>query len=100
MKFKIIGRKFGNVKEDPSDIYSHYPETESKEFLIEASNIADATKWMLLNYPDYYMGCSILSEDNSCFSYVPVPDFYEEVFGDLDRKELISIVVEHDLKQL
>jgi hypothetical protein len=102
MKYTIIGRKYNTEKEDPSDAYSQYKELETVRFSVEANNINDAEKWMILNHADYYMGCTIESENVSNYDFVcvPGPNYYEEIYGDLSRDELVSIVAKQSINQL
>jgi hypothetical protein len=97
-----LHRKYDTKKEDPSDEYSQYKELETVEFLVEANDINEAEKWMLLNHANYYMGCTIECKDmsNHDFVCVPVPSYYEEIYGDLDRDELVSIVAKQSINQL
>lgn len=93
--YRIIGRKFSNeVKKDTG--FPHYELLDEKEVeCCSFDSLKDAAKFLFENEPEYYMGATIVQDCPSGESIiVPVPTFYERLYGKKDRVEVLEKIAE------
>lgn len=107
--FKIIGRKYNEEKMyydwDKKKKFYYYEKIEEKELCtFTFIDLHHAELFLLANYPEYYFGASIIGVDNTDFSMVAVPEFYEQTYemhcGRNDRKFIIEKEMENVLKKI
>lgn len=98
MKYTINGVKFSSdITFRPWDSEHRYPDFEIIDKAIfekEANSLDEAYEWMLLNHPEYAIGCSVTSEDRRSFLLLPVKSFYLSFLPDSKQQT----IVEHELK--
>lgn len=93
--FRFIGRKFSTDKSfydwDKEHRFFHYEQTEEKELgTFTFSDLDEADKFFLLNFPEWYFGSNIVGVDNNDFSLQCVPEYYEQIFRTSDRKAILD----------
>ncbi len=74
----IYGRRYGEKPNyydwDDEKKYPYFDIIEERKFELEdIEDIDEAELWLMVFYPKYYMGCSIINEEQRSFSLVAVP---------------------------
>ena len=62
----------------------------NKKYKVQAKNMRDVELWLLDNHPEEYFSGSITQIGGTDFTIMAVREYYEEVFGTTDTKELVS----------
>ena len=73
---KIYGRLYGETPRyydfDDNHKWPYYDKLEEKEWDLEYSDVNDGEKWLIDNYPEYYMGACIQG-NNGDFILTAIP---------------------------
>ena len=101
---QIIGRKYSTEKRfkewDKEKQFPSYEQIDEHKFPPKQfESIRHAEIWLLENFPEYYFGANIKCLDNTDFSCIAIPSYYEGYYKTDNRQKIINTMLE-ELKNI